>query len=162
MGFFESKKEGNINSGGPEQPPPPYTEEANPQQAPNYGPSNPQQPSNYGPNNPQYPSNSGPNSYNNNSYNNTNSNYDPMQDPNVYKVPPQMVNITQANPQHLNPSYPQFLQREQDRHKYGATEPPPPKHGAPLSQGHKNPNSKTGGGSFPGSSGVTYNNAANR
>lgn len=154
-------------------PPPSY--EASEQQH-NYNPSAGQQ-QNYGGNPSEgkqnYDANTG-NNYNNyndgnnynggnnfNSYQSQPSNYDPMQDPNVIKVAPQKVNIALANPQHLNPSYPQFQQREQDRRKFGHQDPVY-KHGAPLSQGHVNPNSKTGGSAFPGSSGATYNNAANR
>lgn len=87
--------------------------------------------------------------------------YDPMQDPNVYKVPPQLVNITQANPQHLNPSYPEFQQREQQRWAQGDY-PKQYKHGAPLAKGKTNPNNKFGGGAFPGSGGATYGNAARK
>lgn len=108
-------------------------------------------PPNYGPN---YGPNDGPNYGAQNGYN-------PMDDPNVYKVPPQLVNISQANPQHLNPSYPQFLQREQQRRMQGDF-PQQFKHGAPLEPSVKNNQKKTGGGAFPGRSGVTYNNAANR
>lgn len=87
--------------------------------------------------------------------------YDPMNDPGVIKVAPQMVNIALARPEHLNPAYPQFQQREQERRKYGAPDPPR-KHGAPLAPGHTAAGSKTGGGAFPGSSGATYNSAASR
>lgn len=90
--------------------------------------------------------------------------YDPMKDPNVIKVKPQMVNITQANPEHLNPSYQQYLQRDAQRIQQGDYPKPHDyyKHGAPLSQGTVNPNLKTGGGAFPGRGGATYNNAANK
>jgi hypothetical protein len=87
--------------------------------------------------------------------------YDPMNDPGVIKVAPQMVNIALARPEHLNAAYPQFQQREHERRKYGAPDPPR-KHGAPLAPGHTAAGSKTGGGSFPGSSGATYNSAASR
>lgn len=88
-------------------------------------------------------------------------NYDPMADPNVIKVAPQKVNISQARPEHLNPAYPQFQQREAERRKFGHQDPQY-KHGAPLSQGHKDRSSRTGGSAFPGSSGATYNDAANK
>ncbi|EGV64369.1 hypothetical protein PSN45_003792 [Yamadazyma tenuis] len=92
-----------------------------------------------------------------------NGKYDPMADPKVYKVPPQLVNITQANPQHLNPSYPQYQEREQQRLAQGhAPNPARWKHGAPLEPGKTNPSHKTGGSSFPGRGGATYNNAANK
>lgn len=87
--------------------------------------------------------------------------YNPMNDPNVYKVKPQLVNITQANPQHLNPSYPEFQQREQQRWAQGDY-PKQQKHGAPLTKGKVNPNNKFGGSAFPGRGGATYNNAARK
>lgn len=89
--------------------------------------------------------------------------YDPMQDPNVIKVKPDMVNISMANPDHLNPSYPEFQARENERWKQGNTPIPREyyKHGAPLAPGHKG-SSKTGGGAFPGSQGATYNDVARR
>lgn len=89
-----------------------------------------------------------------------NPNYNPMNDPNVYKVKPQLVNITQANPDHLNPAYPEFQQREQQRWAQGDY-PKHPKHGAPLSKGNTNPN-KFGASAFPGRGGATYNNAARK
>lgn len=93
------------------------------------------------------------------------SSYDPMNDPNVYKVAPQMVNITQANPQHLNPQYQEYLQRDQERIRQGDYPKGPEfygRKGAPLSPSYQNQGSKTGGGAFPGKSGVSYHNAANR
>lgn len=89
--------------------------------------------------------------------------YDPMNDPNVIKVKPNMVNISQARPEHLNPSYPEFQARENERWKQGNTPMPREyfKHGAPLAPGHKG-SSKTGGGAFPGSQGATYDTAAKR
>ncbi|ODV80967.1 uncharacterized protein CANTADRAFT_42700, partial [Suhomyces tanzawaensis NRRL Y-17324] len=89
--------------------------------------------------------------------------YDPLQDPNVYKVKPQKVNITLAPQEHLNPSYGQYLERDKERIKNGDYPKPPEmfKHGAPLEPGHKNPNQRAGGSSFPGRGGATYNNAAN-
>lgn len=93
------------------------------------------------------------------------SGYDPMKDPNVYKVPPQMVNITQANPQHLNPQYQEYLQRDQERVAHGDYPKGPEfygRKGAPLSPSQQDPNNKTGGGAFPGKSGVSYHNAANK
>ncbi|CAH2351396.1 hypothetical protein CLIB1423_03S05358 [[Candida] railenensis] len=168
---FGSKKDEGQASHPSDAPPPSY--EASEQQH-NYDPSAGQQQSyggNFSEGKQNYDANAN-HAYNNNNnnYNDGNnfdsyqpqpSNYDPMQDPNVIKVPPQKVNIASANPQHLNPSYPQFQQREQDRRKFGHQDPVY-KHGAPLSQGHVNPNSKTGGSAFPGSSGATYNNAANK
>lgn len=91
-----------------------------------------------------------------------NGQMNPMDDPNVYKVPPQLVNISQANPQHLNPSYPEFQQREQERWAHGdVPRPDAYKHGAPLAPSHKG-TQRTGGGAFPGRGGATYNNAARR
>lgn len=81
--------------------------------------------------------------------------------PDVYYVQPQLVNITQAPPQHLNPQYQEYLARDQERMKYGDFPKGREyfKHGAPLAPGHKS-SKKTGG--FPGSSGATYHSAANR
>lgn len=74
--------------------------------------------------------------------------------PNTYFVPPQMVNITQANPQHLNPSYQQYLERDQQRIKEGNYPDP--------SRGLDKTRNKGGKSGFPGRSGITYNNAANK
>lgn len=90
--------------------------------------------------------------------------YDPLQDPNVYKVKPQKVDISRANPDHLHPSYIQFQERERERMMTGDYSKPMQLyvHGAPLPEGKVNPKSKTGGGAFPGRSGATYDDAANR
>lgn len=92
------------------------------------------------------------------------ANYDPMNDPNVYKVAPQRVNITQANPQHLNPQYQEYLARDQERIKEGDYPKGREwfKRGAPLNENRVNLKNKTGGSSFPGSGGATYHDAANR
>jgi hypothetical protein len=90
--------------------------------------------------------------------------YDANQDPNVYTVPPQLVNISQANPAHLNPAYQQYLRRDAERVQQGDIPKGREnfKHGAPLNPGTVNKNKKSSGG-FPGAKGgATYNNAANR
>ncbi|KAK6199234.1 uncharacterized protein RJT21DRAFT_45275 [Scheffersomyces amazonensis] len=84
--------------------------------------------------------------------------YDPMQDPNVVVVGSDLVNITQARPQYLNPSYQQYLARDQQRIQQGDIPNPKGK----LNTGTQNPTRKDGSGFFPGRSGVTYNNAANK
>lgn len=70
---------------------------------------------------------------------------------NTYFVPPQMVNITSANPQHLNPSYQQYVSNEWRR--------PAPDPQAPLAPSSKSSGKSSG---FPGRNGATYNNAANK
>lgn len=85
-----------------------------------------------------------------------------MNDPNVYKVPPQMVNITQANPQHLNPQYGEYLARDEQRIRQGNF----PggnfgSKGAPLAPSKKG-SARTGGGAFPGLGSATYHEAANK
>ena len=42
---------------------------------------------------------------------------DPLNDPNVYKIQPEKVNITLAPPEHLNPQYQEYLANEPDRFK---------------------------------------------
>lgn len=156
-------KKDNESSQVPPEDPPPYSEGAN------YGPNVPNAEflpphEHHGSN--EYPDEKksgafeGPLS-SNNSY--QGPGYDPMQDPNVIKVKPNMVNISQARPEHLNPSYPEFQARENERWKQGNTPIPREyyKHGAPLAPGHQG-SSKTGGGAFPGSLGASYNNAARR
>lgn len=87
---------------------------------------------------------------------------DPNINPNVYTVPPQLVDITRANPQHLNPAYPRYLEREYDRNMHGDFPNPDRfKHGAPLNYSNI-PKNNTMSKGFPGKSGATYNNAANR
>ncbi|KAK6462472.1 hypothetical protein DFJ63DRAFT_159516 [Scheffersomyces coipomensis] len=83
---------------------------------------------------------------------------DPLQDPNVYRVPADIVNITQTMPHYLNPSYQQYLERDQQRIQQGNF----PNPNGPLNTGTQNPTRKGGSGFFPGKSGVTYNNAANK
>lgn len=81
----------------------------------------------------------------------TQQNLGPNPPSNTYFVPPQMVNITSANPQHLNPSYQQYVSNEWRR--------PAPNPNAPLAQSSGKSGKSSG---FPGRSGATYNNAANR
>ena len=83
---------------------------------------------------------------------------DPLQDPNVYKIKPDKVNITLSPPEHLNPQYQQYVANEPERFKRGDF---PTNHNAPLNRGHVNPNNKSNKG-FPGRSGATYHNAANK
>ncbi|KAK6459136.1 uncharacterized protein RJT20DRAFT_124304 [Scheffersomyces xylosifermentans] len=84
--------------------------------------------------------------------------------PNVYKVKPNIVNMTLASPDQLHPSYQQYLKRDEERIQQGNI----PlgrenfKHGAPLEPGRVSTKTKTGGKTFPGRSGATYNDAANR
>ena len=98
-------KKDNESSQVPLEDPPPYSEGAN------YGPNVPNAEflpphEHHGSN--EYPDEKksgafeGPLS-SNNSY--QGPGYDPMQDPNVIKVKPNMVNISQARPEHLNPSW---------------------------------------------------------
>lgn len=141
------------------------------QNAPDYGPSSQQGYNGYPEDKkeaPQYPQGdqgglfSQPQGYNQGYQQQTN--YDPMNVPNVYKVAPQKVNITQANPQHLNPQYQEYLARDQERIKQGDYPKGREffKRGAPLNENRVNPKNKTGGSSFPGSAGATYHDAANR
>lgn len=68
-------------------------------------------------------------------------------------VPPQLVNI--SNSHHVNPSYHQFQSNEAQRNLYGNY----PKPDQPLAPSKSNGGHSTG---FPGKSGATYNNVANR
>lgn len=83
---------------------------------------------------------------------------DPLQDPNVYKIKPDKVNITLSPPEHLNPQYQEYLANEPERFKRGDF---PNNHNVPLNPGHANPKNKSNKG-FPGRSGATYHNAANK
>ncbi|KAG2736145.1 hypothetical protein G9P44_000235 [Scheffersomyces stipitis] len=109
--------------------------------------------------------------YGNGGYSAVPQNYPPQQGfgssgppPNTYYVKPSIVDITRANPEHLNPAYQQYLKRDEERISQGNYPQGREnfKHGAPLEPGKTNPNSKTGGKRFPGRSGATYNDAANR
>lgn len=161
----------------PQDAPPPYSEyeqskadsQAPPQAIPSYGENDQEkgyQQGYYGRQQPGYdnPPQGYPQGHGDPPQGYQGGQYDPMKDPNVIKVKPQTVNITQANPEHLNPSYQQYLQRDAQRIEHGDFPKPHDyfKHGAPLSQGRVNPNLKTGGGAFPGRSGATYDNAANK
>lgn len=84
----------------------------------------------------------------------------PLNDPNVYKIQPEKVNITLAPQEHLNPQYQEYLANEPDRFKRGDFPDKHYKHGAPLNRGHVNSSNKSNKG-FPGRSGATYHNAAN-
>ncbi|KAG7663611.1 uncharacterized protein J8A68_002860 [[Candida] subhashii] len=86
--------------------------------------------------------------------------YNPAQDPNVLKITPDLVNITQAPPEHLNPQYQEYLRRDPERIKNGDYPNQYYKHGAPLDKGHKSTGGSSGG--FPGRSGATYHGVANR
>ncbi|CAI5757406.1 unnamed protein product [Candida verbasci] len=92
----------------------------------------------------------------------TTQGYDVNQDPNVYKIAPDRVNITIAPPQHVHPQFQEYMANEPMRQARGDYLPQNNqfKHGAPLNRGHTSSNKQNKG--FPGSSGVTYNNAANR
>lgn len=142
----EALRNRNTGESTEEAPPPPYSE-VDPKLQEQYG---------------QTPSQPGYAPQNNYGYSTPPQNV--MEDPNVLKVKPQLVNISQANPEHLNPAYPEFQAREAQRMQQGDYPKPRSyfKHGAPLSQGHVHPENKTGGGSFPGSSNASYHNAANR
>lgn len=82
---------------------------------------------------------------------------------NTFYVKPDLVNISQANSEHLNPAYPEFQRNEAERWRQGDLPRTRQqfKHGAPLRHGFVNYKDKTGGKSFPGSGGASYNNAAN-
>ena len=55
------------------------------------------------------------NCINNNSSSSKQQVPDPLNDPNVYKIQPDKVNITLAPPEHLNPQYQEYLANEPDR-----------------------------------------------
>ncbi|RCK63404.1 hypothetical protein Cantr_10100 [Candida viswanathii] len=83
---------------------------------------------------------------------------DPLEDPTVLKIKPDKVNITLSPPEHLNPQYQEYLANEPERFRRGEF---PTNHNVPLNKGHVNPNNKANRG-FPGRSGATYHNAANK
>lgn len=171
-----SKEEEAAKDKQPEQeaPPPPYQEyeqgkgdsQAPPQAIPSYAEKDQEKgyQQGYGGQPPQAGYDNAPQGYGNPPQGYQGEQYDPMKDPNVIKVKPQMVNISQANPEHLNPSYQQYLQRDAQRIQQGDFPKPHDyyKHGAPLSEGKVNPKLQTGGGAFPGRGGATYDNSANR
>ncbi|CUM63168.1 uncharacterized protein PRCAT00000736001 [Priceomyces carsonii] len=148
----EADAQGTTVDGRRELPPPPYSELEGVQPRQDYGP----------PSSGSWGPSGGPNYNNQTQYVNQGKPYDPMNDPNVYKVAPQMVDITRANPEHLNPDYIRY--QERDRQRFAQGDFPNPrssfKHGAPLAPSKKDPTNSTGK-SFPGRSGVTYKNAAN-
>jgi len=78
--------------------------------------------------------------------------------PNLYTIKPTVVDINNTDPQNLNPQY-QIFKQNQDakvaRGEYAAWNPK-----APLEKGHKS--NKKIDLSFPGRSGATYYNAANK
>ncbi|KAI5964837.1 uncharacterized protein KGF55_001907 [Candida pseudojiufengensis] len=83
---------------------------------------------------------------------------DPMQDPNVYKIQPDLVNINYSPPEHLNPQYQEFKQNQQAkmaRGEFSAVNSKPN-----INKGHTSQKTKIQS-SFPGASGATYHNAAN-
>jgi len=136
----------------PEAPPPPY-EEIQSQQNPYGGETRPQQ----GYDNKPYPDQL----YQQQQQQQQQQQVpDPLNDPNVYKIQPEKVNITLAPPEHLNPQYQEYLANEPDRFKRGDYPNKYYKHGAPLNEGHVNSSNKSNKG-FPGRSGVTYHRAAN-
>ncbi|KAI5951577.1 hypothetical protein KGF54_004651 [Candida jiufengensis] len=113
----------------------------------NYQPTPPQQPpqSQFGYNNQQYPPQQ-------------QYQQDPMQDPNVYKVQPNLVNINYSPPEHLQPQYQEFKQNQQQkmaRGEFSASSSKPE-----INKGHTSKTTKIQS-SFPGASGATYHNAAN-
>lgn len=81
---------------------------------------------------------------------------------NTYLVRPNTVNIASDSGNYTRPEYQEYLKRDQERMAHGDF--PKPKeafrHGAPLDQGHTNQGKSKSG--FPGRSGVTYHQAANR
>ncbi|KAI5957955.1 hypothetical protein KGF57_002763 [Candida theae] len=77
---------------------------------------------------------------------------------NLYTIKPNVVNINNTDPQNVNPQYPIFQSNQQAkvaRGEYAAWNPK-----APLEKGHTS--NKRVDSSFPGSSGATYYNAANK
>ncbi|KAG5417586.1 hypothetical protein I9W82_005222 [Candida metapsilosis] len=77
---------------------------------------------------------------------------------NLYTIKPTVVDINNTDPQNVNPQYPIFQKNQQDkvaRGEYAAWNPK-----APLEKGHTS--NKKVDSSFPGSSGATYYNAANK
>lgn len=79
---------------------------------------------------------------------------------NTYSVRPNTVNIANDSGKYTRPEYQEYLKRDQERMAQGNYPKPREafKHGAPLDPGHVGL-SKSG---FPGRSGATYHNAANR
>ncbi|PSK39715.1 hypothetical protein C7M61_001520 [Candidozyma pseudohaemuli] len=82
--------------------------------------------------------------------------------PNAYVIPPRTVNIATDNGQYTRPEYQQYKARDQQRMAHGDFPKPREafKHGAPLEPSNKSQGKSSGG--FPGSSGSSYYNAANR
>ncbi|EGW30910.1 uncharacterized protein SPAPADRAFT_142653 [Spathaspora passalidarum NRRL Y-27907] len=139
----QQEKEGSYNR-PPMDAPPPY-EEMQPQQQP--------QQQQY-----QQPYYDNPNQGYNPGY--QQPGYNPRYPPaNAYTIQPDKVNIAIAPPQHVNPQYPEFLAREQQRIQMGDYPDNYGKHGAPLNKGKTSKNAHKG---FPGRSSATYHEAANK
>lgn len=82
--------------------------------------------------------------------------------PNAYVIKPRTANIATDDGKYTRPEYQQYKNRDQQRIAQGDYPMPREafKHGAPLEPGHKSQGKSSGG--FPGSSGASYYNAANR
>lgn len=82
--------------------------------------------------------------------------------PNTYVIPPRTVNIATDDGRYTRPEYQQYKARDQERMAHGDFPKPREafKHGAPLEPSQKAQGKSSGG--FPGSSGASYYNAANR
>lgn len=82
--------------------------------------------------------------------------------PNAYVIKPRTANIATDDGKYTRPEYQQYKNRDQQRIAQGDYPMPREafKHGAPLEPGHKAQGKSSGG--FPGSSGASYYNAANR
>ena len=80
-------------------------------------------------------------------------------EPNVYKIKPDLANINYAPLQHLNPQYEEFRQNQQAKMAKGERNYMDPNYKAPINKGHVG--KKKIDLSFPGRSGATYHNAAN-
>lgn len=168
MGLFKSSKNENDSQDQKISQDPPSYDQLQQEHAPDQDGQAPQYSGNYGPNeyppekadNPSsyQPPNSGPGQNSGNDVYTVPAN-------NTYSVAPQLVNIAyETDGKYTRPGYREYLQNDPQRIASGNG--PKPREafgrgGAPLSQGTKN-NQKTGGGAFPGSSGPTYHNAANK
>ncbi|RLV94036.1 hypothetical protein JA1_002068 [Spathaspora sp. JA1] len=161
---LKKKEEGAYNR-APMDAPPPYEES----QSQSYDRPPPQQPPAQEYQQPYYGNQQGYSQgyydkpdYGSGSYapNNQYQGYPAQQPPpNTYTIKPDKVNISIAPPQHVNPQYQEYLAREQQRIQMGDYPDNYGKHGAPLNKGKTSKNASKG---FPGRSGATYHEAANR
>lgn len=84
--------------------------------------------------------------------------------PNAYVIPPRTANIAMDDGKYTRPEYQQYKARDQERMAHGDFPKPREafKHGAPLEPSQKAQRKGKSSGGFPGSSGASYYNAANR